>query len=241
GAAGLDILDMTNGHANLLKLDVAAAADLAGPDGKLTLYGDWSGDTVAFSDPENWTLAGRDASFLIYQGTDPAGNQVELTVHLDVASPNLFPKASDGDDVLNVYQLWITEQSGVIDGKDGFDMLHLLDGGPISPRLGSFKHIEAIDLLNDHDNVLAIHASTLAENGISGPLFITGEAGDSVSLEQSAILGAPFEWTATGTAITNSALSNNFFNVYQAVAHTSGGDVIVQLAVDQAMLQPTLP
>lgn len=241
GVEGLDILDMTNGHANLLKLDVAAAAEIAGPDGKLTLYGDWLGDTVAFSDPEHWTLTGRDANFLIFQGADPAGNQVELSVHMDVASPNLFPRASDGDDVLNVYQLWIAEQNGVIDGKGGFDVLHLLDAGSISPRLGSFMHIEAIDLLNDLDNVLAIHASTLAENGIGGPLFITGDAGDSVTLEQSAILGTPFEWTDTGTAITNSALSANFFTVYQAVAHTSGGDVVVQLAVDQAMLQPILP
>lgn len=235
----LDILSLGNGHANLLALDVSSARELAGPDGQMRIYGDAPGDKITFSDPENWTLLYRDGNVLMYEGDDGSG-AVRIGIQADLDLPVLTPAASDGDDSLAVTRLQYLEQVAPIDGKGGFDTLQLLDAGDIFPRSDSILNFEAIDLANGVANRLTINAAMVAANNDAGPLLITGDAGDSVALSPASLASSNYAWFDTGTEITHPEFAGKTFVVYQAQVPTNGFDVIVQVAIDQALTQPDL-
>jgi hypothetical protein len=235
----LEFLDLNNGHANLLVLDIDLARNLAGPDMQLRIYGDAPGDKVTFDDPQNWTLINRDGDVLVYVGDDGSG-PIRIGIQATLDLPVLIPQATEGEDVLAVTRLQYVEDAGPIDGKGGFDTLRLVDAGDIFPDLDSFLNIEAIDLANGVDNRFFIYANTVVENLDAGPLLITGDSGDSVVLNPASLASSNYAWIDTGTEITHPDFAGKTFSVYQAQVPIGGIDHIVQVAIDQAMIQPDL-
>lgn len=234
-AGDLDLIDLTNGRADQLVFDVETAAHYAGANGKLEIFGNGD-DRLAFEHPEDWRLVGRDGGFLIYEGDD-GSTQATIRVHDQFVHPLFLPTFTDGDDRVMIADLLVVEQYHDLDGKDGFDILHLMDTGLIQPPLDFMKHVEAIDMTNGVANTFAVHASTLQANDIAGPLFITGDAKDSVALDTSAV---PYDLDVLGT-VTNAAVSANAFTLYQMTIHYQTGDVTAQIAIDQALIQPAIP
>ncbi|TDQ81342.1 hypothetical protein A8950_2407 [Dongia mobilis] len=242
GDAGsdLDVADLTNGRQDFLLLDVETAGKLAGTNQQVSVIGDSGLDTIAFADHGNWQILGRDGDFFVYSGQD-GGSATTLRLHVDLIRPTLLPSFTDGDDRALVADLLSVDQYMDIDGKGGFDTLQILDGGMIQPSLDFIRNIEAIDLSNGTANSFAIAASTLVNNGIQGPLYITGDAKDSVYLDPSSVIDGLHEWQDLGTTVTNSAVSSNPFSLYQVTIHYPAGDVTAQVAIDQTLIQPALP
>jgi Ca2+-binding RTX toxin-like protein len=236
----LDLADLTNGRQDFLLLDVVTASKLAGANQLASVAGDPGLDTVGFTDQENWQILGRDGEFFVYSGQD-GGSAVTLRLHVDLVRPTLLPAFTDGDDNVLVVDLMSVDQYMDLDGKDGFDILQILDSGKIQPSLDFIWNIEAIDLSNGAANSFAIAASTLVHNAIQGPLYITGDSKDSVYLDPSSVVEGLHEWQDMGTTVTNSAVSSNPFNLYQVTIHYPSGDVTAQVAIDQALIQPALP
>ena len=230
-ASDLDSIDLSNGHKTVLTLDAEMAIRLAGPDQQLSIYGDAGQDSLIFADPAHWRLLGRDNGFLLYEADDNAGHTMQLRLHGDVQDPSLQPLGTDGDDRLYAVSVNFLD---VVDGKSGFDILTYLDNGQLL-LVGNFvKNVEAIDLHNGFDNQISFSAETLVSNGIGGPLFVTGEATDVVTI------GDPSRWVDTNTTISNSAISSHDFHVYQASFQTVGGLVVKELAIDVTLIQPNL-
>lgn len=237
-AGDLDTIDLTNGRSDQLAFDVASAAHYAGANQILEIFGDGI-DQLSFVNPDDWRLAGRDGNFFIYEGDD--GNiQASLRLHADVGRPLFIPTFTDGDDDVTLADLAVVDQYSDLDGKDGFDTLHLLDSDLTSLSLNFIKHIEAIDLTSSVATTFAVAAETLVSNDIAGPLYITGDANDTVMLDPGSVVDGLYDWEILGT-ITNAAVSGNQFTLYQVTIHYQGGDVTGQMAVDQALLQPVLP
>ena len=234
----LDTIDLTNGQPDQLAFDVASAAHYAGANKFLEIFGDGS-DQLSFVNPADWHLAGRDGNFFIYEGDDGT-IQASLRLHADVDRPLFIPVFTDGDDDVTLADLMVVDQYSDLDGKGGFDTLHLMDADLTSLSLDFIKHIEAIDLTNSVKSSFTIAASTLVANDIAGPLYITGESKDSVMLDPGSVIDGLHDWEILGT-VTNAAVSNNPFTLYQVTIHYQSGDVTAQMAVDQALIQPALP
>lgn len=234
-AGDLDLIDLTDGQPDQLTFSVAQAANFAGVNQKLEIVGD-SIDQFGFANPDDWHLAGRDGAFLIYQGDDGT-TQATIRVHDDVGQPLFLPTFTDGDDRLMIADLLVVDQYSDLDAKGGFDILHLIDAGLIQPAIGFMKHVEAVDLTNGVANTFVVHAATLRDNDISGPLYVTGDAKDSVVLDTSEVL---YDLDVIGT-VTNAAVSANAFTLYQMTIHYEIGDVTAQIAIDQALIQPAQP
>jgi hypothetical protein len=230
-AGDLDSIDLSNGHKNVLTLDAEMAIRLAGPDQRLSLYGDATQDSLALADPVHWRLMGREDVFLVYEADDGAGHTMQLRLHGNVQDPLLQPLGTDGDDRLYAVSVNFLD---AVDGKNGFDILTYLDGGQLILVSNFVKNVEAIDLHNGFDNQISFGAETLVSNGIGSPLFVTGEATDMVKI------GDPARWVDTNVTISNPAISSHDFHVYQASFQTAGGMVVKELAIDVTLVQPDL-
>ncbi len=220
GIDNLDIIDLHGAFATKLQLTAEGSAEVAGDDHVLSVIGDAGIDGVSFFDAGHWHLAGvergaaGEADFYIYTGDDGQGHLVTLRVDTTLTQPGLGVDATDSDDYLRVTDLF----GGPIDGKDGIDVLQILAEGTLDLTTGAVPvHVEALDLRNGAANDLVLDAAAVTAMAGNSPLFIVGDANDTVTTNGS--------WQQAGH-LPGQTPADPSFNLYLNAA--SGATIAIQ-------------
>ena len=220
GIENLDIIDLHGAFATKLQLTVEGAAEVAGDDHILSVIGDAGIDGVTFFGADQWHLAGvergavGEADFYVYAGDDGQGHLVTLRVDTTLTQPGLGVDATSGDDYLRVTDLL----GGPIDGKEGVDVLQILTEGTLDLTAGPVPvHVEALDLRNGAANDLVVDAAAVTAMAGTSPLFIIGDAGDTVTMNGS--------WQQAGH-LPGQTPGDPSFNLYLNAA--SGATIAIQ-------------